>query len=112
MTSPHSMGQRAKQAIANGLERGINEAARALEAEAAARAPVRDGYLRTNTSVTMDSDTSARVAFHQVYAARQHEETGWNHPKGGQAKYLESAATDLRAQLAATIANHTKGLIR
>lgn len=29
------------------------------------------------------------VSVNQVYAARQHEETEWNHPLGGQAKYLE-----------------------
>lgn len=112
MTSPQNMGHEAKRRVKDGLERGLLEAARALEAEAAARAPIRDGLLRTNTSVTMVSDTSARVAFHQVYAARQHEETSWNHPKGGQAKYLESAANDLKHRLAATIANHVKGVIR
>ena len=30
-----------------------------------------------------------------VYAARQHEEITWNHPKGGEAKYLENALNEL-----------------
>lgn len=29
------------------------------------------------------------VAFNTIYAARQHEELEYDHPKGGQAKYLE-----------------------
>lgn len=31
----------------------------------------------------------AEVRFSTVYAARQHEETTWKHPRGGKAKYLE-----------------------
>lgn len=30
-----------------------------------------------------------RVTYNTPYAARQHEETTWRHPRGGQAKYLE-----------------------
>lgn len=30
------------------------------------------------------------VGFNQVYAHRQHEELGWKHPHGGQAKYLST----------------------
>ena len=32
---------------------------------------------------------SAEVGFGVPYAAKQHEEVGYNHPRGGQAKYLE-----------------------
>jgi hypothetical protein len=32
----------------------------------------------------------AEVSFNEIYAARQHEELTWQHPKGGQAKYLET----------------------
>lgn len=32
---------------------------------------------------------NVEVSFNTVYAARQHEETEWVHPLGGQAKYLE-----------------------
>lgn len=33
------------------------------------------------------------------YAVRQHEELAWNHPKGGQAKYLEVALNELLPRL-------------
>lgn len=32
---------------------------------------------------------SAEVGFGEKYAAKQHEEVGYRHPRGGQAKYLE-----------------------
>ena len=50
-------------------------------AEAAARAAARAG--RTPS-------LEVEVSFNTVYAARQHEELGWSHPLGGQAKYLQA----------------------
>lgn len=32
----------------------------------------------------------AEVRVNKVYAARQHEELAWHHPKGGRAKYLQA----------------------
>lgn len=40
-----------------------------------------------------------------VYAARQHEELGWNHPKGGEAKFLENALNELVPMLFKRIAD-------
>lgn len=55
-------------------------------------APVEEGTLRgsgqTHTTVHADS-VETEVSFDTVYAARQHEEVTWKHPKGGKAKYLE-----------------------
>jgi len=48
-------------------------------AKAAARAAARAGSLELN----------AEVSFNTVYAARQHEELDWVHPRGGGPKYLE-----------------------
>jgi hypothetical protein len=50
-------------------------------AEAVAQALVKGGQ-----AVTVD----AEVSFNTIYAARQHEELDWEHPKGGRAKYLEA----------------------
>lgn len=50
------------------------------EAIAAAVAMARAGNLRSFV---------AEIRFPLVYAARQHEETTWRHPRGGKAKYLE-----------------------
>lgn len=58
-------------------------------AKAAARSAI-EAAARAGGPIRLD----AEVAFNTVYAARQHEELDWQHPLGGQAKYLE---TPLRA---------------
>lgn len=59
-----------------------------LKGKAMRRAPVKKGFLRRSAFSASD-DRSLTVGFTEVYATRQHEETTWKHPKGGQAKYLE-----------------------
>jgi hypothetical protein len=74
----------APQAVARALARIVLD----LRGKAQRLAPVTKGFLRR--SAFSDSNaTSGTVGFTEVYATRQHEETTWNHPKGGQAKYLE-----------------------
>lgn len=56
-------------------------------------APVEEGTLRgsADRDTTIAGNTIVVVgSFSTVYAARQHEELDWNHPRGGQAKYLEA----------------------
>lgn len=64
-----------------------------LQGEAARRAPVEEGTLRGSGEVEIRELPGRRaeaiVSFSTPYAARQHEETSWAHPRGGQAKYLE-----------------------
>lgn len=88
----HVLGQAARDApVEEGTLRGsgtvtyIVEGAQ-IESRAAAIAAAEAAVTRSNT-VRLD----AVVTFATPYAARQHEETGWRHPKGGRAKYLESA---------------------
>jgi hypothetical protein len=64
-----------------------------LLGEAQRRAPVEEGTLRASGDLDVDvgpGGVIVTVAFNTVYAARQHEETEWEHPKGGEAKYLEN----------------------
>lgn len=96
----------------------LYEAAEDLLGKAVALAPVAEGTLRASGTVALTLNgrrfegagalaavrevarqmaragdqvkVEAEVVFPQVYAARQHEETGWKHPKGGQAKYLST----------------------
>ena len=100
--------------IKKGAAEGIAEGARAIEATAVARAPFRDGDLRNsaNTQPVPGSEGLAQaVSFNIVYARRQHEETTWNHPRGGQAKYLESAMDDLAPTVKMVLANHLRGVL-
>lgn len=55
-------------------------------------APIDEGTLRGSGSVDVDeraNSASVEVTFSTPYAARQHEEVTWDHPRGGKAKYLE-----------------------
>lgn len=52
-------------------------------------APVDTGDLRGSAFNEVDG-LEAVVGFTEPYATRQHEEMEWEHPKGGQAKYLET----------------------
>lgn len=53
-------------------------------------APIETGALiRSGTVVAQGKE--AAVGYSSVYAARQHEEVGWSHDNGRQAKYLETA---------------------
>lgn len=63
-----------------------------LLGQAQREAPVEEGTLRGSGAVDVTQDAnsaSVEVSFSTVYAARQHEEVSWKHPKGGKAKYLE-----------------------
>jgi hypothetical protein len=48
-----------------------------------------DGTIESQRPNFKERNLQGEVAFSSVYAFRQHEELEWNHPQGGQAKYLE-----------------------
>ena len=63
-----------------------------LRGQAVERAPIKDGFLR-GSGIEEFKETSGvfygEVSFNQPYALEQHENLFFNHPKGGEAKYLE-----------------------
>lgn len=97
------LGRRARTAAI----RGANRAAERLRALAVAQAPLRDGVLRGSAFVTpAQADANmivAEVGFDTVYAARQHEETGWKHTDG-KAHYLSDPAREAAHELGAIMA--------
>lgn len=93
---------------------GVMAAALQIESEAVARTPFREGHLR-DSAETMPLDgvdgPGAVVAYSSVYAAYQHEGVGFNHPTGGQAKFLSSAAEDSKEAILQAFAASIKGHI-
>lgn len=64
-----------------------------LAGAAQRRAPIEEGTLRASADVDVDErldGVDVEVSFSTPYAARQHEETGWSHPRGGEAHYLQN----------------------
>ena len=88
-------------------------AADQLHAYAVALTPLGEtGELRSTSAVVPDATKpAAEVVYAKIYAARQHEETSWNHPRAGQAKFLEQAAQDNTSFLRDVVASHMKGIL-
>ena len=62
-------------------------------------APLDTGDLRgagTGDVDTIGDNIVGTVTFDKPYAMRQHEDMSFNHPKGGQAKYLEQPLNENR----------------
>lgn len=101
--------------VQDGARAGVVDAAQAVATASQELTPVLEGVLRAATTVrgpVQDGDEIvAGVGNNTIYAARQHEETGWQHPRGGQAKYMETAMTQNEDAVRQTILNHIKGAI-
>lgn len=98
--------------IARSIEQAVNNAALAgaelLGDEAVQRTPLDTGTLRASMKVTTDGNGTAAVSYNTPYAARQHEEIGWQHPGGGEAKFLENAVNATAARVKSVIADEIR----
>lgn len=99
-----------EQHIRVGAARGLNRGATALMGESQSRAPVDETDLR-NSAATHDATPTnlvSAVTYDTPYAVVQHERLDFNHPTdhnpNAQAKYLESAAIELRDEISAVVA--------
>lgn len=72
---------------------GITLAGELVLEESRRLVPIEEGDLMRSGAVRRQSTaagkTAVAISFNTPYAARQHEETTWNHKDGRQAKYLE-----------------------
>jgi len=110
---------RTKEAVKIAEEAGLKAlrtGAEAILTEAIDEAPIDTGTLRRSGTVTVGGlpdgaqvfeaaeagnemkdafpekigkEKAVYISFNTPYARRQHEEVGYNHPRGGKAKYLE-----------------------
>jgi hypothetical protein len=95
--------------------KGLADALLFVGTESQQRAPVDTGDLRGSLQVTLDGSPIAvgikgsgitavtpipdkaikgEISYNTKYAARQHEHIEYDHPRGGQAKYLESVLVE------------------
>lgn len=102
-----------KAAVRQGTVAAVNEAAMVTIAIAKPLTPVLEGALRASIgqseTVQTEGEVQTAVRSGLVYAARQHEETSWQHPRGGQAKYLATAREQTAQVLPQLAAKHIKG---
>lgn len=90
-------GPQIAQQVKGATRAALGKGASFILAQAIPRTPIRDGDLRSSGGTDVD-DNRASIYFDTEYAARQHEELGWRHPKGGQAKYLENTMLEERGR--------------
>jgi hypothetical protein len=70
------------------LKKSLLEVGLDLKGKSVPLAPLDTGDLRGSCTVTQQGH-KVEVGFNTPYAERQHEDMSYNHPQGGQAKYLE-----------------------
>lgn len=106
--------EEARTAATNGGVEGLNSAADRLTAISIPLTPIDLGDLRQGTTPTYATlgTLEAAVSNDMEYAARQHEELSWRHPKGGQAKFLEGPARDHAAELMDIVGAHIRRSLR
>jgi hypothetical protein len=76
---------------------GLRDGGRQLMREAKNLAPEDDSDLKDSFRVTV-ADGEVTVAATAPHAWLQHERLDWNHPNGGQAKFLETAADSVSVE--------------
>ena len=67
----------------------LHEAAEFIGGAADAQTPKDTGALVESRQIEVD-DNHAVISYNTPYAHRQHEDLTYNHPNGGNAKYLEN----------------------
>lgn len=117
--------QQAVDDMISGSVQGLANALFYIATESQQRAPVDTGDLRGSVEIKIDDkdyahgekgggititgtlpDTAVRgeVSYNTKYAANQHEHTEYDHPRGGQAKYLESVLVEEKDRILKLIA--------
>ena len=74
------------------IKDAVEDASFDLQGKSQRQAPIDTGDLRGSASTTVDVKTgkvTGEVGFNEEYALDQHESLEYNHPRGGNAKYLE-----------------------
>lgn len=110
--------------------KGLADALLFVATESQQRAPVDTGDLRGSVKVEIDSNVYAKgvskngitiagtlpekakkgsVSFNTKYAGVQHEQLNYSHPRGGQAKYLESVLLENQDRILKCIADKMRG---
>lgn len=98
----------ARQAAADGLSDGAEHVLQLSRR----RVPIEEGTLeRSGRASVDDSQLLAAVSYDTAYAVRQHEDMSLRHDDGRQAKYLESALNEARAEVIALVQQRIKGVL-
>jgi len=111
-------GEEVERMTGEAARLGLFDFANHILEEARRIVPHDEGNLERDSGVSMGEEAGKEVAVvwfgagaASAYAVRQHEETGWNHPNGRQAKYLETPCKEHAGELPMTVAGRVKGVL-
>ncbi|WP_338856948.1 hypothetical protein WDY80_05080 [Gordonia hongkongensis] len=90
MSSFEWLADEVMEAVEAATARGLQAGADLLLDESNRLAPIETGDLIRSGRAVADGEEAA-VGYNSVYAARQHEELGYRHDDGREAKFLEKA---------------------
>lgn len=96
--------------IEGAAEAGVYMAAEVLLSHALDKTPFSEGDLRQSGMASTDGLRGV-VSFNTPYALKQHEELGYNHPNGGEAKYLEKAVNEFAGEFLDVVKVGMQGLL-
>jgi hypothetical protein len=89
------------------IERAMTMGAEVLLDESNRKAPIETGAL-IRSGVAKAEGNKAAVGYNTPYAIKQHEELGYQHDQGREAKYLENALINNKTQIFDAIADEIK----
>ena len=83
-------GELLKHATNQAAINGLHDAAEHILAESKKQTPYDEGTLENSALIeTSQNGLAVVISYNTPYAAKQHEELGYHHPRKGKAKYLE-----------------------
>lgn len=79
-----------EEEIEKSAVKGLKKLAEVILGESQKIVPVETGTLKDSGTVSLDNKNKiATISYNTPYARKQHEDNTLNHPRGGEAKYLE-----------------------
>lgn len=98
----------ARRRVRSAAQRGLGQAAEHVLGVSQGIVPIEEGTLSRSGTTSVDG-LKASVSYDTPYAARQHEEMGWQHDAGRSAKYLEKPLNAERGTAAKIVADTIRG---
>ena len=93
--------------------KGVKKLAEVILGESQQLVPVDTGLLKDSGLVSTDKKNQiVTIAYNTPYARKQHEDMTLNHPKGGQAKYLERPFNEKSGELETYVGESINKVLR
>lgn len=102
-----------EEEILKGAVKGLKITAQNILGESQKLVPVDAGTLQKSGAIKVDSQNLiAQISYNTPYALKQHEDATLNHPKGGEAKYLERPFNEKSGELEVNVGNEIQKILR